>query len=221
MDRGVWQPTVHGVTGLDTTEGLSTARGGPGTRTTVAVECLLCRGHQGGLCAPRFTGIPCSRLLLCASSRGQEQGRVRAHRQQTDDFSNSQGPGHPMSHHSRAQRTTTHQPGSRDSLSGGLVTLQRSPLSFLTQNLCPAFLHQLLQACTSLGIWGWVTLQADECSENPAGAVFSQRQADIWGWTGVAHSCFCGRVCFQQLPAFGKRNGLTPRSEVKVKGSSF
>lgn len=182
---------------------------------------MLCRGHQGGLCAPRFTGIPWSHLLLRASSQGQEHGRDRAHSQQTDDFSNPLGPGHPMSRHSRAQHTTTHQPGSRDSLSGGLVTLQRSPLSFFTQNLRPAFLHQLLQACTGLGIWGCVTLQADECSENPTGAVFSQRQADIWGWTGVAHSCFCGLVCFQQLPTFGKRNGLTPRSEVKVKESSF
>lgn len=145
-------------------------RGDPGTRTTIAAEFLLCRGHQEDLCVPRFTGIPWSQLLLCASSRGQDYGRGRAHSQQTDDFSNSLGPGHPMSYHSRAQHTTTRQPGSRDSLSGGLVTLQRSPPPSSPRT----FGHQLLQACTGLGIWSWVILPADECSENPAGAVFSQ-----------------------------------------------
>ena len=82
--------------------------GDPGTRTTIAVEFLLCRGHQEDLCVPRFAGIPWSHLLLCASSQGQEYGRGRAHSQQTDVFSNSLDPSHPMSHHYRAQHTTNH-----------------------------------------------------------------------------------------------------------------
>lgn len=37
----------------------------------------------------------------------------------------------------------------------------------------PSFLQQPLHACTSLGIRGSVTAQADECFENPAGVFLS------------------------------------------------
>lgn len=42
-----------------------------------------------------------------------------------------------------------------------------------SSNLRPALSQKLLPVCSSAGICGWVTAQADECTENPAGAVSS------------------------------------------------
>ena len=171
MDRGVWKATVHGVTKGQTrlSDGAQHA-GRPWNQNHHRCGIFALQGPpRGPVCAQvhRHPMEPVTALCLLPKTGLWER---QSPRQQTDDFSNSLGPGHPMSYHSRAQHTTTRQPGSRDSLSGGLVTLQRSPPPSSPRT----FGHQLLQACTGLGIWGWVILPADECSENPAGAVFSQ-----------------------------------------------